>query len=170
MKQVRVTSLLALLSATVAGAAELKVTVEIPQMSVAEYHRPYVAIWAEDAAGGVAANLAVWYQIDNKGKPDKGDTWLKDLRTWWRKSGRDLEMPVDGISGASRPPGAHSMTFSGRLKSLAPGSYNLVVEAAREVGGREILRIPFDWPPKSAKAAKTQGEHEIGVVQIEVNP
>lgn len=44
-----------------AYAAELQVEVEIPRINVAEYHRPYVAIWLEGADQKVAANLAVWY-------------------------------------------------------------------------------------------------------------
>ena len=43
-----------------AYAAELDLSVEIPQLNVAEYHRPYVAIWVEGADGKTAANLAVW--------------------------------------------------------------------------------------------------------------
>ena len=44
-----------------AYAAELEDGVEIPKLNVAEYHRPYVAIWLEGADQKVASNLAVWY-------------------------------------------------------------------------------------------------------------
>ncbi len=44
----------AFLSITVSGAltapalaAEMNVSIEIPKLNVAEYHRPYVAIWLE---------------------------------------------------------------------------------------------------------------------------
>ena len=37
------------------------------------------------------------------------------------------------------------------LAQLKPGQYAVVVEAAREVGGRELLRIPFQWPPQKAE-------------------
>ena len=30
--------------------------------------------------------------------------------------------------------------------------YKLVVEAAREAGGREVVKVPLQWPPKSAQA------------------
>ena len=47
-------------------AAGLDVSVEIPRLNVAEYHRPYVAIWVEPADAkadvpGTPATLAVWY-------------------------------------------------------------------------------------------------------------
>ncbi len=153
-------------------AGDLNLTVEIPQLAVAEYHRPYVAIWLEKPDQTFAANLAVWYDIKPK-EGENGTTWLKDMRQWWRKSGRSLQMPVDGVSGATRPPGKHQVTFSGAkapLSSLSPGSYQLVIEAAREVGGREILRIPFEWPAKAPDSKQVKGEHELGTVALTLKP
>lgn len=49
-------------------ATTLNITIEIPTLSVAEYHRPYVAIWIEDADQKVAHNLAIWYQQRNGDK------------------------------------------------------------------------------------------------------
>jgi len=75
--------LLAASAAGSAGAADLSLNVEIPNLPVAEYHRPYVAIWIEGPDQAIAANLAVWYQV-------RGDhtKWLPDLRQWWRRGGR----------------------------------------------------------------------------------
>jgi hypothetical protein len=160
----------AVLSLTGLSAADLDVTVEIPRLNVAEYHRPYVAMWIEKPDQSVAVNLAVWYDQQTN-KNEKGTTWLKDLRQWWRKSGRELTMPIDGVSGATRPPGAHVITFRGTkgpMAALAPGSYQLVIEAAREVGGRELVKIPFQWPAASAQPATAKGEHELGQVQLKV--
>ena len=42
-----------------AQAADLSVRIEIPRLNVAEYHRPYVAVWVEGPDQKVAANLAV---------------------------------------------------------------------------------------------------------------
>lgn len=158
-----------LLSTGLAGAG-LEVGVEIPRQNVAEYHRPYVAIWIEAPDQSVAANLAVWYDLQPK-RGEAGTTWLKDLRQWWRKTGRDLQMPVDGVSGATRPAGTHHLSYnSGQppLKQLAPGRYNLVVEAAREVGGREIVRVPFEWPVNGS--AQAAGHSELGAITVSVKP
>src|SRR3546814_7597408 len=70
---------LALLSAPL-YAADLQLDVEIPRLDVAEYHRPYVAIWLERPDQSHVANLAVWY--DTKLKDKEGEKWLKDLRQW----------------------------------------------------------------------------------------
>jgi hypothetical protein len=154
-----------------AYAAELQVNLEIPKLNVAEYHRPYVAVWIEGADQKVAANLAVWYQQRDTAE-GHGTKWLPDLRQWWRKSGRNLQLPVDGVTGPTRPAGQHVLKFGSgqpQLRSLAAGDYTLVVEAAREVGGRELVKIPFSWPAK-AQTAKAQGSTELGAVSLAVKP
>lgn len=152
-------------------ASELAVNVQIPALNVAEYHRPYVAIWIETDSQQFIGNLSVWYDL--KKRDNGGTKWLKDLRQWWRKSGRELTMPVDGVSGATRNVGEHQLTFSDKnspLNVLAAGRYNLVVEVSREGGGREVVKLPFDWLSKKANQAKAQGKEELGKVTIAVKP
>lgn len=152
-------------------AADVKVTVGIPRLNVAEYHRPYVAIWLEKPDQSFVGNIAVWYDL--KLKDNEGTKWLKDMRQWWRRIGRELKMPVDGLSSVTRPPGDHQVVVDVQkapLAGLAPGEYHLVVEAAREVGGREILRIPFKWPLQSAETLKVQGGHELTAILLDLKP
>ncbi len=157
------------LVAAPAVAADLTVSVEIPRLNVAEYHRPYVAMWVEKPDQSVATNLTVWYDFDMK--DNEGTKWLRDIRTWWRKAGRELTFPVDGLTGATRAPGSHKQNFNAaKLKGLTPGSYNLVVEAAREVGGREIIRVPFQWPPKARTTGNAKGTSELGAIGLEIKP
>ena len=154
-----------------AMAADLSVKLDIPQLNVAEYHRPYLAVWLERPDQSVAGNLAVLYDV--KKKDNGGAKWLKDMRQWWRKSGRDLQLPMDGVSGATRAPGEHTLTFSGTkspLDKLPAGEYQLVVEAAREAGGRELVRIPFQWPAKSAQSIPAKGKEELGAVSVQLKP
>lgn len=149
-----------------AAAQTMDVTVTIPRMSVAEYHRPYVAIWLEKA-GGAPRTLAVWYDFDMKN--NEGTKWLRDIRTWWRTSGRSMSFPADGVTGATRAPGPQRISFTNggrQLGQMTPGQYTLVVEAAREVGGRELVRVPFAWPPRPGQTARAAGAHELGAVSI----
>jgi hypothetical protein len=148
-----------------AAAADLTVSVEIPQLAVAEYHRPYVALWIETPDQVAVKTLAVWYEV--KKKNNEGTTWLKDMRQWWRRAGRNLALPADGLSGPTKAPGKHQVVFS---PDLAPGQYNLVVEAAREVGGREVVRAPFAWPPKGGATSAAKGSAELGAVSVTVKP
>ena len=153
-----------------AAAASLDVKVEVPRISVAEYHKPYVAIWIE-AEGKPARTLGVWYDADNR--EGGGRKWLAELRQWWRKSGRYLTMPADGLTGATRAPGPQTVSFAGSnpvLRDLAPGSYVLAVEAAREVGGQEVVKTPFQWPPKGAKTTSAKGSSELGTVTVTAKP
>jgi hypothetical protein len=172
--QVRYSLALAALFGAPAFAAGLAVSIEVPRLTVAEYHRPYVAAWIERADQSVATTLAVWYDTKNKGNAEgEGTKWLKDMRQWWRRTGRELQMPVDGVSSATRPAGKHQISFiegSVALPKLAPGAYKLYVEAAREVGGREIVSIPFQWPPTKAEQPQAAGNSELGEVRLELKP
>lgn len=188
-------ALCGLAAAPAAIAADLDISVQIPQLDVAEYHRPYVAIWLEREDRSVAGNLAVWYSQKKGGAPagpaaanakpvegkppaqagggEGGTKWLPDLRQWWRRSGRELSMPIDGVSGATRPVGEQKLSFktgTAPLAELAPGQYKLMVEAAREDGGRELLDIPFEWPVTAATPLKAQGKSELGAVSLQLKP
>lgn len=139
--------------------------IHIPRIEVAEYHRPYVALWLEKPDGAFVTNLAVWYDLKpRRGSGEDGRAWLKDLRAWWRRIGRELTMPVDGISGPTRPPGRHVITL--QPGPLPPGEYVLVAEAARELGGREVLRAPLKWDGRRVEGGRAQGKSELGIVQV----
>ncbi len=154
--------------ATPAAAETLTVNVAIPRLTVAEYHKPYVAIWLEKE-GAAPRTLSVWYDFD-KAKGE-GTKWLRDVRQWWRVSGRTMSFPADGVTGATRAPGDQKISFitgKGPLGALTPGNYTLVVEAAREVGGRELVRLPFAWPAKPGATVKAQGNAELGAVSLTI--
>ncbi|MGI4847876.1 MAG: DUF2271 domain-containing protein [Janthinobacterium lividum] len=153
-----------------AMAADLTLKMDIPQLNVAAYHRPYIAVWLEHPDQSFAANLSVLYDV--RKKDNAGTKWLKDMRQWWRKSGRELDMPVDGVSGATRAPGEATLSYAGSkaLQTLPAGEYQLVVEAAREAGGRDLVRLPFQWPPKSAATVSAKGKEELGAVALQLKP
>lgn len=170
-----------------AAAESLDIRIQIPQLDVAEYHRPYVAVWVEREDRTVAANLSVWYQqkrsagaapataptagMPPQGNNEGGAKWLPDMRQWWRRTGRELTLPMDGLSGATRPVGEHDLQFGvgkSPLPALPAGKYKLMVEAAREEGGRELVEIPFEWPAKAGTPLKAQGKSELGAVSLVV--
>jgi hypothetical protein len=151
--------------------AELAVKFEIPQLNVAEYHRPYVAMWLERGDNAFVSNLAVLYDV--KKKDNAGTKWVKDLRTWWRKSGRELTLPMDGVSGATRTAGEQKLSFGPaqtQFDKLPAGDYQLVIEAAREAGGRELVRVPFKLPLKGKLAKNANGKEELGAVSLQITP
>jgi hypothetical protein len=113
----------------------------------------------EPATGGPARTLAIWYDVKKAGG-EPGTKWLADLRAWWRKGGRSMAMPANGISGATRAPGTHAVPLPADVK---PGQYVLNVEAARETGGRELVQVPLTIPNPQARGA---GGHELGAVTV----
>ena len=159
MRATLLTSPVLLAGLVAAPAMAGTVTITIPRLGVAEYHRPYVAVWIEPAGGGAARTLAVWYDI-KKGGNEPGTKWLSDLRAWWRKGGRSLSLPANGVSGATRAPGQYRLALPADLK---PGAYVLNVEAARETGGRELVTAPLTVPGASGRAS---GKTELGAVTL----
>lgn len=173
MRYAVIPALIAAMFASNSHAAGMDVKVTVPRINAAEYHRPYVAIWVETPNQDIATTLSVWYAQSSKEKSEKGTKWLKDLRQWWRKGGRDMDMPMDGVSGATKPVGEHTLSFvEGQvpLGKLPAGEYRLVVEAAREKGDRELVRIPFQWPVQKAESLKASGQSELGAIGLELKP
>jgi hypothetical protein len=99
------------------------------------------------------------------------NTYLKEMRSWWRKSGHDTAV-TDGVTGATRSAGEHAINLLDAkvVTALPPGRYEVVVEAARENGGRDVVRVPFEWPVTKAQSAKVQGDGELGTVAVEAKP
>lgn len=131
----------------------LDVELTLPSMSVAEYHRPYVAVWVENAQRKNIANLALWLEQPK---------WHRDLRSWWRRGGSQVTLPVDGVSGATRKPGKYQIDGA---VAMPPGRYTVNVEAVREVGGRELIRFPVQWSGE-ALALQKHGKSELGAVRV----
>ncbi|MDF1781697.1 MAG: DUF2271 domain-containing protein [Alcanivoracaceae bacterium] len=154
-----------LFASRAALAGELNIDIDIPQLNVAEYHRPYFALWVEDEKGQNSAHLQLWYDGETR--------WLHHMRRWWRRVGRDATLPIDGVTGATRGPGGYQLTFNSKnseLSKLAPGKYDLVIEVSREVGGRELIRMPFEWPINNARTETAAGEIELGNITLTLNP
>ncbi|MED5547111.1 MAG: DUF2271 domain-containing protein [Pseudomonadota bacterium] len=136
------------------------VTIELPRVSDPNYRKPYLAAWLEEASGKPLAVSAVLHDQSRI-----GSRWLSELRTWWRKRGRDMTMPADGISAPTRAAGRHTIAIKG-LAGLGDGTYRLVVEAAREKAGREVVNVPVIIRGGQVRAASAQGHRELGHVRV----
>lgn len=112
----------------------LSVELEIPKIDADPYHRPYVAVWVETLERQPVATLAVWHEKD---------TWLKDLRQWWRKIGRRGTEKLDNVTGATRRPDTYTVTWNGvdnSGKKISSGEFLINIESVREEGGRSYTR------------------------------
>lgn len=141
--------------------ADADIRIDIPHLNENPYFKPYVAIWLETPDRKHVTTLAVWYEQD---------TWLKDLRQWWRKAGRNAGSELDAVTGATRKPGQYTLTWDGKAADGTPvpaGDYLLNVEAAREEGGRSYQRLPVTLV--SGNIFTLPAEAEFGEVVLTVN-
>ncbi|WP_394226118.1 DUF2271 domain-containing protein [Pseudoalteromonas spongiae] len=148
---IAVTSLL--FASVAAHANTLKVEFELPSFTTGDYHKPYVAIWAESKAQN--QTLLLWHLTKRK-----EDKWLVDIRRWWRKQGRYGDTP-DGVTGATKGPGKYSETLDvGDLSQ-----FKLFIEVVREDGGRSLLKTPIDFSDNQERY-HLNADKEIGAVTI----
>ncbi|WP_417597531.1 DUF2271 domain-containing protein [Oceanospirillum sp.] len=137
----------------------LQISFSLPEIKTGQYQRPYTAVWVETSRGKAVKTLAVWHG-DKK--------WLKDLRRWWRKTGRYQEGDIDGATGATRGPGDYQIVWDGtdsKGNSVVPGEYQLVLEASREHGSRSLMKQKFTLPDTDAHYRIKAGK-ELGAVEI----
>ena len=139
-----------------------KLSIEVPKHQVAEYHAPYIATWIEDGSQRAVVATSLWY--------DGQEKWLKDIRRWWRKTGRQQKKPYDGVTGATRKPGQYQLVLNSEdIDQLSePGQYYLMIEATREVGGRETLKLPFSWPVEKKLTVEAKGKSELGQIILTI--
>jgi hypothetical protein len=150
-------SALGALAALPAPAADIGVKLELPEISTGMYERPYVAVFIEKSDDSFVRSLSLWHRISNRrggppgnagpggGNPPAGDRYLNSLREWWRASGTTSQLPIDGVSSATRAPGVHEVVFSqgkAPLEQLPAGKYQLIIEVAREIKGPRGPRPP----------------------------
>ncbi|WP_111979383.1 DUF2271 domain-containing protein [Algibacillus agarilyticus] len=138
----------------------LTLNLTLPELDVDPYHKPYVAVWLETPSRQYVTTLTLW--ADDK-------EWYKDLRQWWRKAGRGNQN-IDGVTQATHRPGEHTLTWNGldlTQNPVAEGQYILNVEASREEGGREFIRIPITL--KTNQQAAAQGKTELGTINLTLN-
>jgi len=136
------------------------ITVTLPRPATGDYKKPYVAAWVEPVGGGAMRSVFVWYDVAKRGGNEPGTKWLSDLRSWWRKVGRTMRLPADGVSGATKGPGTYTVPLPA---NLAAGNYVLNIEAAREHGGRELVSVPISIPRAGGRAT---GRSEVGSVTV----
>ena len=147
---------------------ELAVDLEIAPQEGFRYHRPYVAVWVEDAAGKPVRTLSAWLNTEGR-----GPRYIKELRRWFSTArdeqdagGPDL---VATVSSATRLPGQYTVSWNGRDDRGAvveQGTYRVFIEAAREHGTYQLMQQDMTLAAKPV-AADLPGNQEIGRARVE---
>ncbi len=147
---------------------ELAVDFEIAPQEGVRYHRPYVAVWVEGPSGRHVRTLSLW--VNTTGR---GPRYFRELRRWF--SGEREQMGAGGpdlvatMSSATRLPGEYMVTWNGRDdggNAVDQGDYRVVIEAAREHGGYQLMQQDLTLGTKPI-AADLSGNEEIRRARVE---
>lgn len=138
---------------------ELRVQFEIPKVTQGPVRRPYVAIWVSDSSGRAIRSLMLlgtraYYQNSNY--------------RWWRLQSNP-RVVMDSVARPTRAPGRYTVVWDGTDdagNAVAPGTYNLHIEASRQFGGHSFISSELNVGSKPFKIALPAAE-EIGRTSIE---
>lgn len=147
---------------------ELAVDLEIAPQQGYRYHRPYVAVWVEDAGGRPVRTLSAW--VNTSGR---GPRYIRELRRWFtmERDQEDAGGPdlIATVSSATRLPGQYTVTWNGRDDRgnvVEQGTYRVIIEAAREHGSYQLMQQELTLAAKPV-AADLPGNEEIGRARVE---
>jgi len=148
---------------------ELVVKFELNKPDDEQYHRPYVAVWLENADNFPVRTAVLWIQTTQP-----GPRWHRDLLRWFKNDRvrklADEKNLIGVISGATRGPGEYKAVFDGRDdsgKPLKPGKYTLYIEAAREHGTYQLIRHPLQLSAEPIAEARLKSNVEIKSASVE---
>jgi FAD:protein FMN transferase len=133
------------------------------------YRRPYVAVWIEDADGFPVKTLSLFLMQNNP-----GPRWHRDLRRWYADDQMrrlvDQANMIETVSKPTRNPGQYKVSWDGKDdhgKSLKPGEYTILIEAAREHGTYQLSKHNFTLG--KSFAVKLKPNDEISAANIRYN-
>ena len=139
--------------------AKMDIKFILPDIDASPYARPYVAMWIEDKQRKPIRTIQLWVGEDE---------WLKDLRSWWRKVGRNDRVVVDAVTSATRPVGQYRFSWDGlddQGNRVEQGDYTFYVEVVREHGGRNYVRQKLSLATESF-SVQLQPTEETGLITL----
>ena len=148
-------------AAVPAAAQEVTIGYEVPRIDAPKYYAPYIVIWITDAERQLVRTVALLGQ-----KP----RYLESNYTWWRRYGRKTAN-VDAQAKPTRPPGRYSAVWNGRDEAgapVAPGTYTVHVEAARQDGGHTYESLEVTLGAGGPTAAAAPAKDELGALKVTV--
>ncbi len=133
--------------------ATMSIAFTYEQQSGGKNVPPYIAVWIEDSGGNLVQTVELWYQ-----QFGRGERWLPDLRRWYSVDQQRLANggsdTVAAISGPTRSPGRFQVGWDGRANGspVAPGTYYVCIESARERGPYSLIRRSINLSGTSTQA------------------
>lgn len=143
-------------------AAAMTLDYTLPDFSVADYNRPYLAIWISDAEQKPLKNLLLLGETER---------WARENTRWWRRVGRRNPELLDGVARPTRGPGEYQLQWDGKDDfgvALPPSSYLLHLEASRENGGSTYKELPFAWGGTEVIEQALTPDGELGAIHLRI--
>lgn len=142
---------------------KFEVDIQIPDLDVASYERPYVAAWISDKDRNLVKILLL-----------AGDSprWMEENYYWQRRAGRKAGSLIDAISEPTRKPGDYTLTWDGfnyEGVAVPAASYILNIEASREHGDHQLERIEIEFGDDPFVKTLPTGA-ELGSISIRYGP
>lgn len=140
----------------------LQIDLEIARVAEQFVHRPFIAVWVQDANQKPVKLLSVWF---NKPK------WLRDLREFFKNYGANFSpgaFSMSAAAGATRSAGKYSIVWDGKDEAgnyVPPGTYSIQIEAAREHGTYQMMSGNIECG-KKATTISVPGNIEIAGVTL----
>lgn len=150
----------ALAYATAEQQQQYQISIALPYFNVANYRGPYVTVWITDTNHQLIKNLLI---------RGTAESWLRELRVWWRKVGRNAPELIDGMSGATERDRPIAITWDGLDQygqSVKGDAFWLHIEAAREHGDRSYHKIPFTLSALATETIHIPAAGELGSISM----
>ena len=148
---------------------ELEVNFELAKPAGAQYRRPYLALWLEDADGYPVRTAALWMTTKQP-----GPRWHRDLLRWYRNDRTrklaDQKDLIGVVSEATRGPGKYKVVFDGKDDAgepLQPGQYTLYLEVVREHGTYQLISHSLEIGTKPIAKVELKSNAEIKSASVE---
>ncbi len=136
----------------------LELEYEIPAFTTGRYRRPYIAIWISNADRDVVRNLLLLGETER---------WAKKNSNWWRQVGRHDQAALTGLARPTRRPGKYRIIWDGRDdlgRRVEPSNLSLHIEAAREHGDTDYIKVNIDTVDRAPRRVPASGE--IGEISL----
>lgn len=150
----------------------IRFTINRPETGGERYRRPFVVVWVSDDEGFPVRNLVIWVVRTGSGPQE----WLPDLKRWYRgEQARRKAQKTDLVhtmSRPTRPPGTYTVVWDGKDdlgRPVGPGTYTILIEAAREHGTYQVIRKKVTLPAEPF-TTELKGNVEIQSATIRYRP
>ncbi len=139
---------------------KMRVKYRVPEIDISDYEYPYIVAWVTDTQNKPIKHLLML-----------GDSprWIEENYVHWRRVGRKQPAVIDHVARPTKPPGVYDIEWDGvddHGRPVEQGEYILHIEASREHGGHQYVKLPVNFSNKADVWSVDPGS-ELGEISIE---